>query len=163
MDSFNSFSSFNSPSYNVNSWGSVTNNLGQSIGSVDRFGTFRDNLHPNYSCNVDMFGTLKSGLGSNLGTLNGYDSYQRNVRLRDSMDYLNKKDSDDSYLGKFKKSYEPEFKMPKYEPIIPFKLDPIIPYKEPKVHFNSPASLPLFPYTSNKKKSSFENDYGYKF
>ena len=231
MDSRNF--SFSSPSYNVNSWGSVTNNMGQTIGNVDRFGSFQNNLTPWYSNNVDRFGSISNGyngMGTQIGKINNYDSYQKTNNLRTSMDYLNKKNQDDSLYGKFKKSYEPELKMPKYEPIIPFKepkvslksyetdyfipktdpiipfkepkvsfksyepeykmpkyepfiplrepkfslksfepdyfvpkIDPIIPFKEPKVYFNPPASVPLFPYTSNKKKSSFEDDYGYKF
>lgn len=168
MDSFNSFSSFNTPSFNVNSWGNLTNNLGQSIGSVDRFGTFRDNMHPDYSYNVDRFGTISNGfngLGTQFGSINGYDSYQRSVILRDSMDYLYKKNQDDYFSRKTNKFYESDYKIPKFEPIIPKlpKIDPIIPMYEPKFTFNSPASAPLFPYTSYKKKSLSEDDYGFKY
>jgi hypothetical protein len=158
MDSFNFSSGFSTPSYNVNSWGSVTNNMGQSIGNVDRYGSFRSNLTPWYSNNVDSYGTISSGFngnGTQFGKINGYDSYLSTQRLRDSMDYLNKKDYDDSYLGRFKKSREPEFIIPKYEPIIP--------YKEPKILFNSPASTPLFTDFSKKKKSSWEDDLNWKY
>ena len=185
MDSFNSFSSFNSPSFNVNSWGSVTNNLGQSFGSVDRYGSFQSNLNPSYSFNVDRFGSISNGyngIGTQIGRTNNYDSYQRTNNLRTSMDYLNKKDSDDYYFGRTRKSYKPELTLPKMDPIIPNilddfskkyrksydpeftlpKIDPIVSYKDPKIYFNSPASVPLFPYTSYKKKSSFGDDFGFK-
>jgi hypothetical protein len=142
----------------VNSWGSVTNNLSQPIGSVDRYGSFQSNLTPWYSNNVDRFGSISNGyngIGTQIGKINNYDSYQRTNNLRTSMDYLNKKDQDDYSFGKFKKSYEPEYKMSKYEPFIPFK--------EPKVLFNTPASVPLLPYEPLKKKSFFDDDYSFKF
>jgi hypothetical protein len=208
MDSFNSFSSFNTPSYNVNSWGGVTNSFNQSIGNVDRYGSFQSNLTPWYSNNVDSFGSISNGyngIGTQFGKINNYDSYQRTNNLRTSMDFLIKKDQDYSLYGKSKKSYEPEFKMPKYEPFVPFKepkvsfksyepeykmpkYEPFIPFKEPKVSFkslepkykfpkyepiitesepkswfNSPAPAPFFPYTSFKKKPSFDDDFGFKF
>lgn len=158
MDSFNFSSGFSTPSYNVNSWGNVTNNFGQSIGSVDRYGSYRSNLTPWYSNNVNSYGVISNGFGDSgnqLGKLNNYDSYLKTTRLRDSMDYLNKKESDDYFFGKSRKSYEPEFIIPKYEPIIP--------YKEPKILFNSPASAPLFTDFSKKKKSSWEDDLNWKY
>ena len=168
MDSFNSFSSFNTHSFNVNSWGNVTNNLGQSIGSVDRFGTFCDNLHPDYSYNVDRFGTISNGfngLGTQFGSINGYDSYQRSVRLRDSMDYLYRKDQDDFYCKKTWKSYEPDYKLPKYEPLIPImhKYEPAIPKLEPKYSFNSPAPAALFQYEPFRKRTFLEDDYNFRY
>jgi hypothetical protein len=158
MDSRNfSYSSF-TPSYNVSSWGNVTNILGQSIGSVDRFGTFRDNYHPDYSFNVDRFGTISNGfngLGTQFGSINNFDSYQRSSRLRDDMSYLKMKEDNDYLFGRYNKPSK-EYYMPKIDPII-------IP--EPKYTFQSPASSPLFPYFPEKKKKSRDDDYSwlYKF
>lgn len=157
MDSCNfSYSSF-TPSYNVNSWGNVTNNLGQSIGSVDSWGTFRDNLNPNYSFNVDRFGSISNGfngLGTQFGSINNFDSYQRSSRLRDDMNYLKMKEDNDYLYDRYSKP-EKDYFMPKIDPIIP----------EPKFSFQSSASAPLFPcFPENKKKVRVdENRWLYKF